>query len=340
MTNLVILTYGSETEYKRGILAVLSYCAWASEAAETGQVLVFTDNAAYFRPFFTGLQVTFRELTPEDIRTYQGPAAFVHRLKVAVIDEVLRRYPEDNLLYLDADTFVFADPRPLVAQISPTTSLMHALEYPLDSPSGEGGKERAQLLQLLAHETFQTSRGEEQFLPSHHSWNAGVLGLSASAAAYMADVLVLTDAFYAGSESHISEQLAFCLVLQTRSSLRASDQVVYHYWQGREKLAVDALLAAVLTDSFAASPLEKKRTVMRQFTRQLPARIRDYLHAHPEIELRDQAIAALHGQHFKTGYQLAWRYLLKKPGDTQFIRVLLYYTRRGLKRRVSSLQQS
>lgn len=217
MANLVLLSYGRENEYKRAILTVLSHYAWVAPGTGAERVIVFTDNPDYMQPYLLGLPVDYMLLTPERLREYKGPLDFIHRLKVAIIEAAMLKYPGENILYLDSDTFFQIDPRPLLASISPTVSLMHTREFTLETRRHE--EMGRPLLNLLESETIITSRGKERFHSGQYSWNAGVLGLSAPIAAALPDVFLLTDKFFAASGWHISEQLAFSLVLQTRTEV-------------------------------------------------------------------------------------------------------------------------
>jgi hypothetical protein len=328
MTNLVILSYGRENEYRRAILAVLSCYAWLSEWARLERVIIFTDNADFLRPYLAGLEVDYKMLTPAKIQSSREPTGYSHRLKAVVINEAFQAYPGDNLLFIDSDTFVFADPKPLLMRISPTVNFMHVLEYPLQERSN--GYESGQFLKLIEKETFVTSKGEERYHSSQFSWNSGVLGLSEATAAYMPDIFLLMDEFYVGSNWSISEQLAFALILQTRSKLLPSDSIVHHYWESSKKLAVDALLTTLLTPKFADLVLSDKLNIVSSLTKRLPADIVAYLNMHPEINLREEAIFSLYMKDFKKGYWLASKYILNKPADIKFIKDVLYYTRRLL----------
>ena len=326
MNNLVVLSYGKESEYRRAVLAILSYYSWLASSEEVNRTIIFTDNPAYFEPYLFGLKVEYISLTKEKIRDMKGPANFIHRMKIAVLSEVFRAYPTDTIFYIDSDTFIQADPAPLLARISPAVSVMHVLEYALEGYRHEdtGGR----LVQLIENQVFVTTKGDERFSPSHFSWNAGVLGLAPSMAAYLPDVFLLTDKFFAASTWHISEQLAFSLVLQTRTQIIPSDEVVYHYWQNTAKLAVDAILSGVFTQEFATLPLLEKKKVLCPLTRSLPDQIPSYLQKHPEIELRFLAIGAFHRKEFLTGYKLASSYLIKKPTDISFLKDVIYHTRK------------
>jgi hypothetical protein len=330
MTNLVVLSYGRENEYRRAILAVLSYYSWLSTSAEAGRTVIFTDNAAYFHPYLEGLTVDYISLTRERVQELNNVTGYPYRVKVSAVQEAFEAYPDANVLFIDSDTFVMADPAPLLARISPQVRVMHLREFVLEQRRAEDAGGR--LLQLLESQSFQTSHGEERFNASQSCWNSGVLGLDPTVAAYISDVFQLTDKFYLGSGWHISEQIAFSLLLQTRSEIIASDDVVFHYWPGHEKAAVDALILGMLTAQFVALPLAEKLRSIRTLTAQLPTRITEYLQANPHVKLRLDALYAFSQRRFAEGYGFAGRYLLKKPTDTKFMRDMLYYTRQMLKK--------
>ena len=149
----------------------------------------------------------------------------------------------------------------------------------------------------------------------------------------MPDVFLLTDVFFKASNWHISEQLAFSLILQTRSKLIPAENTIYHYWSGSEKTAVDALVTDVLTSKFATIPLNQKLLKIKIFVEKLPTLIKEYLLKNPQIELeetRARAIYSFQIKDFNTAYTYSFQYLRKKPLDKTFIKNFLYYTKQRL----------
>src|SRR5689334_14514320 len=112
MTNLVLQSFGRENEYKRAILTIWSYFACSTAPLPASRVLLFTDNPGYFTAWFGGLPVSYVHLTPEKIKQMRGSIDFLHRMKIALIEESFQTL-EGNILYADSDTFFTADPEPL-----------------------------------------------------------------------------------------------------------------------------------------------------------------------------------------------------------------------------------
>jgi hypothetical protein len=328
MVNLVVLSYGRESEYKRAILAVLSYYSWLPLANKANPTILFTDNPAYFAAYLTGLPIEYQLLDAEKIKISQGPDQYVHRIKIAIIEEALLLHPGIGVLFVDSDTFFLKNPADLFGHISPLGSVMHLREYALQERHQEATAQR--LLATLANETFQTTRGAEHFSGEQFCWNSGVLGLDSSRVADLPDVYLLTDKLFAKSGWRISEQVGFSLILQTRTELRASDEFIYHYWKTSEKIAVDALLSPALFANFATLASMEKLDFIRAYTAQLPAAIATYLATYPSIEWRLDALLALYHRNYMAGYRLACRYLLKNPTDTKFIKDLLYNVKQRL----------
>jgi hypothetical protein len=146
----------------------------------------------------------------------------------------------------------------------------------------------------------------------------------------MPDVIQLTDQFYAKSSWHISEQIAFSLILQTRGKLLPATDYIYHYWEGDKKIAVDALLLEAITIRFAALPYAEKLLQIRQLVERLPTAIPAYLAKHSEIKLKQDAITAFNVNRFWPAYRASLAYLLKVPSDRKFLKDMLYHTKRGL----------
>ncbi|RZK98461.1 MAG: hypothetical protein EOO62_26490, partial [Hymenobacter sp.] len=111
MTQLVLLAHSREAEYQRAIFAVLSFWAWhKGRATGAVQAVVFTDQPAYFEPYLAGLPVRYELLTTARLAAMQQPHGYVHRVKAAILAQVAQACPQDELLFIDSDTFFVALP--------------------------------------------------------------------------------------------------------------------------------------------------------------------------------------------------------------------------------------
>ncbi|WP_181305160.1 hypothetical protein [Rufibacter sp. XAAS-G3-1] len=234
MTNITLLSYGDEKEHSRTALCILSFWSWYSGKKEDIRFLLYTDNTSHFEPYFEGIEVRYHLITPERWEDMLQGNQFKFFRKIAVIEDSFTAYPNDNLLFLDSDTFFIADPSPLVQGIMPGTSFMHLMDftfqegYPYATP-----KQNADFMKWLEGKSFQIGDDSYCFDKRNVSWNAGVLGMSSEIARYIPDVYRLTEEIFKATSFHVSEQLAFALVLQTVTKVHPSDTYILHYWPSK-----------------------------------------------------------------------------------------------------------
>jgi len=324
--NLVIQSFGKEYEYRRAILTIYSFYAhygWPT----TARVILFTDNEAYFKPYLEPFAVDYIFLSPEKIKTMRGAIDFLHRMKIALIDEALQR-SNDKIFYVDSDTFFIANPESVEKAVAPDVAFMHLKEYDFaslkDKPLPAGKTFRA-FYELIVSQRFRGANSDDlEVLPGAESWNAGVMALHPAQRAWLADVYALTDQFYPATHNHASEQYAFSIVLQQRAKLRPCDDVVYHYWYRIEKRIADLWLGKHIQLDWCALPVQRRLDDIRKMTGILPAQFANHL-----LMIQDRAIQSFNENKFAEGRHYAFRALLRKPWDIKFLRDVAYHLRRG-----------
>lgn len=326
MKNFIVLSYGRETEYQRAVFAVLSFWAWYSGDRASVQTIICTDNPAFFQPYLAGLPVQYELLTPKQLTHMQGPARYVHRVKVRLLELIFARFPDRDILYIDTDTFFVADPAALLTRLTPTTSLMHQPEYLLQDAVGvfaEFGQQHypEQLLELLAREAFRVAGQPARFYSRQRAWNSGVLGISCQHAGLLPDVLALADTFFARTRWFVSEQLAFSLVLQNQSQLVGCQAYLLHYWGRRQKSLMDAQLTRLLRPGFQQATLPERLRQVRQLTGPWQRRVE-------ADRLREGALYALTNRQPAAGLKYALKSLTRAPFSRYFLRRLLVVGRR------------
>ncbi|GGG50909.1 hypothetical protein [Hymenobacter glacieicola] len=328
MKNFIVLSYGRQNEYQRAVFAVLSFWAWYRGDRASVQTIIYTDNPAYFQPYLAGLPVHYELLTPEQLTYMKGPARYVHRVKVRLLELIFARFPARDILYIDTDTFFVADPAALLARLGPGTSLMHQPEYLLQDAVGvfaEFGQQHypEQLLELLAREAFRVAGQPTRFYSRQMAWNSGVLGLSCQHADLLPDVLALTDTFFARTRWFVSEQLAFSLVLQNQTQLLGCQAYLLHYWGRQQKGLMDAQLALLLRAGFQQAPLPERLRQVRQLTGPWQRRVE-------ADRLREGALYAFANRQPTAGLKYTLKSLIKAPFSRYFLHRLLVMGRRTL----------
>lgn len=330
MINLVMQSFGREYEYRRAILTVLSFYAHVSAPRAEIRVILFTDKPSFFEPYLKALPIDYCELTPEKISAMRGAIDFLHRMKIAIIEEAFSRASGD-LLYVDSDTFFISDPVPKLKQLDPGISFMHLCEYSFDTLKDAelpAGKSFRAVYSLIEQKKFLYADGSSfSISPRQYSWNAGVMFLHSSVSVLLPDIYVLTDQLYPATHNHASEQYAFSVILQGRTEIRPCDDVVYHYWYRIKKQIMDSFLGDHLGQKWTDLILEQKLKDVMGWTQCFPT----YLDKHI-LTLRDRAIQCFNTNQFGRGYGIAFRAILRDPFNIAFMRDVFYHTRRFITR--------
>ncbi len=326
--NLVLQSFGGESEYRRAIFSLWSFYAHISSEYSGTRALLFTDNPEFFYPYLEGLPVQYVFLSAEKIRHMRGEINFLHRIKIGVIEEAFLMY-EGSILYVDADTCFIKNPAPLFQDISEKISFMHVNEYSFlhlqEIPLPSGAPFHA-VLKVLEEEEFTLANGSQRkFLPSLFSWNAGVIMLHRNHHPLLADVYAITDRLFPETGNHAAEQYAFSLVLQTNTELHPCNEFIYHYWYRTKKQVADKFLAKRLDYLWTQLSTEQKKRWVKNWTQALPGNIEQ----HPWT-LRDNAIQAFNNNEFCRAYRWAAMAFIKNPFNIPFIKNCFYHTRRLL----------
>jgi hypothetical protein len=328
---LVIQSFGRESEYKRAILTVLSFFAHCSLPPEKTRVLLFTDRPEYFSSSLSGVPVDFILLTPEKIKDMRGKIDFLHRMKIAVIEEAFNKC-DGHILYADSDTFFIADPLPVIQETAPDKSSMHVLEYRFEEmrllPLPMGKTFHA-FLNLIETRSFCNGHDQELIVsPQDISWNAGVMLFHPSHVRFIPDVYALTDQFYPETLNHASEQYAFSIILQRNTEVIPCDGVVYHYWYRVKKQIVDLYLQKKMDEDWSKLSLNKKLAEAKQWTKELPPLFINHI-----LTIRDNAIQAFNDNRRGEGYRHAFKAIVRAPFNKTFLKDVLYHTKKGLIKR-------
>ena len=323
--SLVLQSFGREQEYRRAVFCLMSlFCYAKLEWIE--RVIIFTDNREYFEPYLPGIPVQYILLTHQKVKAMRGGIDFLHRMKIAMIDEAFQ-ITSGNILYVDSDTFFLSSPEPVMSEVSPSVSFMHLPEYEFSAlkemPLPAGIPFRAFYELIVAQEFVLASGLKFKISPQFSSWNAGTMALHQSHQTLLKDVYKLTDQFYPATNNHASEQYAFSIVLQNQTRIKALNSIIYHYWYRVKKNIMDELLNKEFNSIFLSMNADQRMRRISTLTKRLPHLLENHI-----LTLRDNAIQAFHENKFSTGYLFTLRALLKNPFDVKFLKDIVYHTKR------------
>jgi hypothetical protein len=321
--NIVLLSYGNESEYFRAIFCILSISSWvltksSGVSADAIKIIVYTDNPDFFKKHLGSYEIEYYLLTPSLMQEMLANTNYIHRRKVFVIDLTFKRYQQSDLIFIDTDTFFYAPPGALMEEFSNGKSFMHQREYQLADAVAKfsifnQGQFPTAFLKYIKNHKFVIGNTEERFSAKDYCWNSGVLGLSRDFASYLPDIFKLTDEFYKHSGWFISEQLAFGLTLQRKTEVQATDGYIAHYWGKRQKALLDSFIKELLEEKTVNELLDSDH--IRMITVKWQGAIINDL-------ILEQAVISLEQNYWLYGIKKALQVILKDPFNSGIYRQL------------------
>lgn len=194
-------------------------------------IAIYTDKPQLFEgfiPFFPHFEI--KEISPEQIREWQGSVNYVHRAKPMVIKSFFKHF-EGAVLFMDTDTYITAPIDALWEHIEKGEVVMHQSEGVIDSTKNIEFKKWDQ---FLKKNSIQFGGQTFQYSADFQVWNSGVLGVSQKQSPVFDDVVQLIDAIHAQFPKHITEQVACSYLLQQKATIHAANSSVVHYWNLKE----------------------------------------------------------------------------------------------------------
>lgn len=288
MVSIVYLAYGSTALYDQTVFSLLTLSNQLQGDFTDLRVVIYTDNPGRFEKYKEAFHVHTELLTAETIRAFKGPTGKnVHRVKTCVLKDSLEKYGSD-VFYLDCDTFFLRNPWPLLDKLSPSLSILNALEYDLYDAGGWENQLWFQLRSAIRDNEFIVQGSPVKISLRTAMWNAGITGLSWENRHLTDDILSLTDQIFAIAPVFHTEQFAVSYMLQQETSVQSTEDYVEHYWSRatktkfsyhfrvflatREQLAIPALVTEAQTfletrESLPVPALKREPVLQRLRTR-------------------------------------------------------------------------
>ena len=192
-----------------------------NKGAPDSQIHIYTDDVSIGQNW----PITQNILIPEQLIQWRGPKDFFWRIKMKVIADLCARYPNEAILYLDADTLALDLPG-LQSQLS--APMMHLNEGALGTLNT---KTERRTLRELNKNTFQGITTTAQST----MFNAGVIALPPGYGEAIEQAIALCDSYLeTQAPPRLLEQLALSLVLNKNHILKEAQPFVAHYWSTKD----------------------------------------------------------------------------------------------------------
>lgn len=290
--HLILLTFGNELKHHyQAVFATLSFL----KSPLIERVSIVTDAPSFYALIQQDSRVNLKLVDAATLQAWRGADDFFWRIKIKAkaIEAIIQDYPDEHILYIDSDTFLYGDCARLKARLDDGIPVMHLQENLLSEGKT---KTQRQMWKTLAGKSYAGFPIDTQTA----MWNAGVVGLpKAQASGLIAETLRLCDALTKTPARRILlEQFAFSVALNRKHQLSACADVIGHYWGSKaiwneriqaflvkgylENLSIKALIAAAAEIDVCALPIyggtmkKNARRLHRAIDRLFPLKEKGY----------------------------------------------------------------
>ncbi|MBC3541215.1 hypothetical protein ACFSC6_03915 [Rufibacter sediminis] len=224
--NLLFLTFGPNIKnHYQANFAIMSFLPFQKEL---DTIYVYTDYPQYYTRLKEHVQVV--TITPEQLTAWKGPHDFFWRVKIKAIEQLICQHPDQAVMYVDSDVFLYQSPQELRTLIRSGAAFMHQPEGKLSALKSKTEKRMWQQVKGLRV-------GALQLHANHVMWNAGVVTLPVQqnlAAVTLA--LQICDAMCAQQVTpRLIEQFALSVALQETYNLQEAKPWIAHYWGNKDE---------------------------------------------------------------------------------------------------------
>lgn len=220
--NLMYLVFGGNSQnHSQANFSILTFLA---QEQFLNKIIVLTDTPDFYNSL-NHPKVQIEKTTTEEMKDWQGDYNYFWRVKIKAVEKIALKYPEDHLLYLDSDTFLFGDLSKLAQILDQGHSIMHLKEGPLSSFKTKSKK-------TLWNELKGKSIQDIEINQNSAVWNAGVIGISQkNLKTIPALTLSVCDELCQSVKPNwLIEQFSFSIVLNHLTELHPSQDSIAHYW--------------------------------------------------------------------------------------------------------------
>lgn len=229
---IVYQAYGHLYNLEQNLFSILSLLKRHEGLPFVERILVYTDRPEFFRKYLGDLKgMQYESLGPDQLKQWRGAIDFVHRVKIEMLKHSAGNFPQNNVFYVDGDTFFEKDPSHLLALIDPHHSVMHEAETVLELGKDPLSKK---INRFIKKAEFKVGGKSIKIPTGTMMWNAGTLGFAPVFFKELDAVIEITDQAYSRYQKHIMEQLAFSYVLATKSRIHSAQEYINHYWRNKE----------------------------------------------------------------------------------------------------------
>lgn len=238
--NILYIVFGNNQQHHTQ--AYFSICTFLGQMTTNDRIYMLTDAPQFYQRL--GDRIKVIETSQSLLTEWSGEHDFFWRIKIKAIEHICLLHPEEAVVYLDTDTFLYE-------QLS---SLKIALQKPImHLNEGQLSALKSKTERKMWSEVGAKSFGGMTITPHHCMWNAGVVGLPAQSLDTVRLALAICDDMLAaGVTRRLIEQFSLAVALSQKGEVQAAESFIAHFWAAKEewnKLIQDFTLRSFLEGS-------------------------------------------------------------------------------------------
>lgn len=223
--NLLYLTFGNNTSVH--LQAAFSIYSFLGKEKQINSITIITDSPTFYTHFAQHVNIIC--ISKEELKEWEGPHHFFWRAKIKAIEKLCHLYPNEPIVYLDTDTFLYKDIAGIKNRLANNKALMHTNEGYL---STKNSKTEKKMWRQITNKKF----GAILMQKSDCMWNAGVVATpnTTNGADLVLALNICDEMCAAGVSKRLIEQYALSLALEKIYGLEAAEDFIAHYWSTKQ----------------------------------------------------------------------------------------------------------
>jgi len=223
--HLLYVTFGqNERHHLQACFSVYSFLA---RKASFSSINIVTDRPQFYKSIEK--HVNIRPVSETTLHEWKGPFAYFWRIKIKAIEWLCRQRPNEPVLYLDSDTFLYGDFHEAFRIIKTGKAAMHINEGPLSDLATKTARKMYSQLSRLKIDGVDN--------PGHFNmWNAGTILIpNTKQGADIQYALQLCDQMTAKNITpYFIEQYCLSITMHLSYGLEPTSGFIAHYWSNRD----------------------------------------------------------------------------------------------------------
>lgn len=247
---IMYFTIGQDLDmYVQAYFSILSF---KKQLASSDRIVVVTTNPEFFNHLEYVETVAIDNNT---VNEWKGKHSFFWRTKIKAIEKVTCLFPDDDLLYLDCDTFLYGDLSALKRQLESGKGFM-------DGNDGHPSKIKykpQRMYRIVGGKTYAGITISEK----HNMWCAGVVAIPSAKKEMITEMaLSICDGMLDdNAEPIVIEQYALSIAMQEKLELTSSKPFIAHYWANKQQW-IEIMKDIFLKSHFTALDLKEEAILL------------------------------------------------------------------------------